>query len=55
MEMPNVRNEILDVEKEITYVVMAYRKMTHGELVQAVRVFHSGRKSKKKLKKGTVH
>jgi len=52
VKMPNVRNELRDAEDDITYVVMAYRRLTRGELVMTVRAFHSNRRSKKKLKKG---
>lgn len=54
MEMPNIKNQINDGETGVTYIVMAYRRLTYEELVQAVRVFHAGRKSKKRLKKGVV-
>lgn len=51
MKMPNIPNPIRDAEGDVTYVVMAYRKLTRGEIVQAVRVYRS--QHKRKPKKGT--
>lgn len=52
MKMPDVRNVIRDEEGDITYVVMAYRKLSRPELVQAVRVFRT--QHRKKIKPGTT-
>lgn len=48
MEMPGVKNTIVDDEKKITYHVMAYRELTRVEVVNAVRHFLSTQKKKPK-------
>ena len=54
MQAPNIRSVIIDPEKEITYVVLAYRELTRVELVQAVAAYNSMKKRKKKLPKGST-
>ena len=51
MLAPNVANSILDQKRGITFVVMAYRKMTEDELNHAVVYFYAH--TKKKPKKGS--
>ena len=51
MQMPNVVNTLVDKEKNITYEVVAYRKITREELILAVRHFYA-QKKKTKVKPG---
>lgn len=51
MEMPNIPHPIRDAERQVVYVVMAYRKLSRAEVVQMVRV-HSAQ-SRRKPKKGS--
>jgi hypothetical protein len=44
MQMPDVSHTIRDAERDVTYIVLAYRKLSRAELVQAVRVFSAARK-----------
>jgi hypothetical protein len=53
MELPQVSNPIRDDGKNVTYNVIAYRKLSRNEIVQAVRYYHSQKKTKK-LKNGTT-
>ena len=50
---PNVKNIIKDPEKGVTYNVIAYRKLTRKEMIQAVCHYHAQKKTKKP-KKGDV-
>lgn len=47
MELPSIVNTLVDKQRNITYEIVAYRKLTREELILAVRNFHS---QKKKLK-----
>ena len=51
MQMPDAKNTIKDEKNDITYEVMAYRKLNRSELVQAVRIYHSLQKRRAKLKR----
>lgn len=51
MKQPSVLNALVDKEKNITYEVVAYRKLTREELILAVRHFYS-QKKKPKVKPG---
>lgn len=53
MKAPDVRNPINDSEADITYNVMAYRKLSRAEIVQAVS-FYTAQRGRKKLKRGTT-
>jgi len=44
MEQPNIINTLVDSEKNITYEVVAYRKLSREELVLAVRHFYAQKK-----------
>lgn len=48
---PDVVSTIHDQTRGITYRVLAYRPLSHAELVSAIRTFH-GQKRKPKLKPG---
>jgi hypothetical protein len=48
MELPNIKNTIIDEDKKITYHVMAYRELNREERVGAVRYFLSTQKKKPK-------
>jgi len=54
IEAPTVKTSIRDPESQITYHVMAYRKLTREELVLAVQHYHDAKKRKPKYKPGTV-
>lgn len=54
MERPSVKNTIVDAEKNITYVVLAYRKLTREEMVLAVRHYWAQKKRPKVKPGGTV-
>ncbi|GAB5404342.1 MAG: hypothetical protein Aurels2KO_25730 [Aureliella sp.] len=49
MEQPCVSNLARDESRNVTFDVLAYRKLSRAELLQAVRFFESSQK--KKLKK----
>jgi hypothetical protein len=51
MDQPTVINTLIDNEKNITYEVFAYRKLTREELVLAVRHFYA-QKKKPRVKPG---
>lgn len=51
MERPTVKSTIKDAEKNITYVVLAYRKLTREEMVSSVRHFWA-QKKRPKVKPG---
>lgn len=48
MEMPKVSHTYKDTKNDLTYVVMAYRKLTEDEFVRAVVYFRSQQKRKPK-------
>jgi hypothetical protein len=52
MEMPNVRSSLRDEKNGITYHVMAYRQLSSGELMMAVRHYLASRPSKQRPKAG---
>lgn len=52
MELPRVSNVIRDEEKDITYDVVAYRKLSREEIVFGIRNYLAQKKSKKP-KRGT--
>jgi len=52
MEAPNVLNVVNDQARGVKYHVMAYRRMTRAELLQAVAMYLS--RAKKKPKAGTL-
>ena len=54
MDMPTVNNVLVDEEGGVRYEVLAYRRLSREELVMSVRFYHVNRKSRRKLKKGTV-
>ena len=54
METPNVISTIVDKEKNIRFDIIAYRKLTRTEMIQAVSEFYSQKKKPKKLKSGSI-
>ncbi len=57
MEMPTVKSSIRDKQNDVTYHVLAYRKLTREELVLAIGHFHSQpsmRRRKAPLRKATI-
>ena len=54
MIMPNIVSTIVDPGKNITYQVVAYRKLSRNELVMSVRHYWSQRKKPKVKPGGTV-
>lgn len=56
MEQPTIKSAIRDAERDITYIVLAYRTLSRSELVMAVRVFlQQNRKHPKKGSVVTIH
>jgi len=53
MQMPNVKNTLIDSGSGVTYHVMAYRQLTLDEIVLSVRHYWNQNK-KSKIKPGTV-
>lgn len=53
IELPKVRNTYHDQTRAVRFDVLAYRPLTAGELIDAVRTYLSHAKAKK-LKRGTV-
>jgi predicted transcriptional regulator len=49
MERPTVKNIIKDDRKNITFVILAYRKLTKEEMVDTVRSLWSQKKPPKIL------
>jgi hypothetical protein len=54
MENPNVISTIVDKEKDIRFDIVAYRKLTRAEMIQAVSEFYNQKKMPKKLKPGST-
>ena len=52
MEAPNIRSSIRDPERDITYHVLAYRKLAREETIAAVRYYLA--RAKKKPKAGST-
>lgn len=52
MELPNAPHQIRDPERNITYVVMAYRQLSRTEVVQMIRVHQAAQR--RKPKKGSL-
>lgn len=52
MEMPDIAIEVRDTEREVTYRVLAYRKLEPAEAMQYARIFL--RQQKKKPKRRSV-
>ncbi|MFA5239084.1 MAG: hypothetical protein WC476_05160 [Phycisphaerae bacterium] len=53
MQSPNVKHLLIDDKNGVRYEVLAYRKLSHEEVIMAVRHYKSRRKPKKP-KKGTI-
>jgi|GEM_PF-1461501 len=54
MKTPTTKNTIVDKAHDLTYVVMAYRTLTDGELYSAIRVELLNRRGKRPVKGETV-
>lgn len=54
MQGPNINNIIKDEENDVTYEIMAYRRLSKGEMVDAVRFYQSQKKTKKPKKGSTI-
>ena len=54
IEMPSVRNVLVDEDGGVRYEVLAYRTLSREEVVMSVRTFLASRKSRRRLKRGTV-
>lgn len=46
MELPGVPHELRDPRRQVTYVVLAYRKLSRGEVLQAVRMYRAAHRAK---------
>ena len=51
MQQPHVRNTARDETNDVTYHVMAFRKLTESELVNAVRYYRA--RNRRKPKRGS--
>jgi hypothetical protein len=47
MEQPNVKNTLLDKERNIRFDIMAYRKLSQAEMLEAVASYLRQKKVKK--------
>lgn len=47
MEMPNIQNTLRDLGRGITYHVMAYRRLSRTELMQAVAMHRTQQEASK--------
>ena len=54
MQLPDIVNILKDPEKDVTYKIVAYRKLSRDEMVQAVRFYHSQKKKKRPKKGDTI-
>lgn len=53
--MPNVSTRLYDKDQDITYQILAYRRLTVNEAAYAVRYWQWNKpKSKQRLKPGTT-
>ena len=52
MQLPHVRNTARDEQSDVTYHVMAYRKLSESELVHAVRYYQA--RNRRKPKRGSA-
>lgn len=48
METPTLRRTVIDEERSVRYQIFAYRDLTEGEAVAAVRFFLSQKRRKPK-------
>lgn len=48
MEMPNVENILRDEQHNVTYRVLAYRRLTRQELLSSVGMFHAQPKNRRR-------
>ena len=54
MEVPNVCNTMLHPESNVTYQIMAYRQLTHAEMIREIRAYLATRKGKAPPKNKTI-
>lgn len=54
MEAPNIKSTLNDKKNAVTYHVLAYRKLSAEEILNAVRAFKRTKQGKKRAKKGSV-
>lgn len=54
MQMPDVKNTIVDPEKKVTYHIMAYRQLTREEMVLSVRQFLSQKRTSRVRRGSTI-
>jgi len=52
MELPRVRNRLVDKSLGVVYDVVAYRRLARDELLAAVRAYAAGRRGRPK--RGTL-
>ena len=41
MELPKIENVMKDARREVTYRIMAYRHLSHDEMITAIRAAHT--------------
>ena len=54
MLRPNVRTSLYDPNTEITYHVLAYRTLSHHELLQSIATYQSQNQRKKLKRRSSV-
>lgn len=55
MQLPNIKNIIEDPKKGVKYNIIAYRKLSKPEMIEAVRYYHTQKKVKKPKRGNTVN
>ena len=50
MQMPDVRSSIRDAKNNVTYHVLAYRPLSHQEVLQSVAMYHAQPKVRRRKK-----
>lgn len=54
MKLPDVVTTVKDIEKDVTYQVVAYRKLSRGEAFTQIGLAHADKKFKKPKKGQTI-
>jgi hypothetical protein len=54
MQPPDIKHTLKDAASDVTYHVLAYRRLNRAEVVQAVHVYNSQRRRRAKVKPGTT-
>lgn len=54
MKPPDIESKLIDQAGGVTYIIKAYRPLSHQEMILAVRHYHAQRDKRRKLKPGSV-